>query len=517
MRRPATAIGSPAVISRRGHGKVAFLDLKDGTGQIQVQARVDELGEATRGCFRWTSATSSASRARLLIRRGELSVRADAWELLSKKPAAAAGEVPRPGGRRDPLPPARARPDGERGDPRSLPESGPTIAEVRRWFDSRGFVEVETPGAPAPLRRGARPSLHHPPQRARPRPLSADRDRALPEAARGRRDRKVYELGKDFRNEGISHKHNPEFTMLEWYEAYADYNDTAMSSRGSSPRSRRRSSAPRRSSGRERRSTCHRPGAESRSAMRSRSRLASTCWSIRRASNSPGDGQRARSEEGWGKLVDGLLSKKVEPNLIQPTFVLDYPVELSPFAKRHRSERGTGGALGGVCGRHRDLNAFTELNDPDEQRRRFESQAEENRPGDEETQPYDETFVESLEQGMPPTGGAGLGIDRLVMILTGAKTLREVRPLPGDAGLAAGRLRLASASGTRPNPAERAARLLLRPGTHLAPQSFARGIGGLHGGERESHPRSSRRGCDAGRPRACRDGQRDPPHHICRA
>ena len=141
-------------------------------------------------------------------------------------------------------------------------------------------------------------------------------------------------------------------------------------------------------------------------------------------------GSEADPKEGWGKLVDGLLSKQVEPTLIQPTFIVDYPVELSPFAKRHRSDEGLVERWEAFVGGIEISNAFTELNDPDEQRRRFEQQREEIERGDEEAQPYDEAFVEALEQGMPPTGGAGLGIDRLVMILTGAQSLREVVLFP---------------------------------------------------------------------------------------
>jgi lysyl-tRNA synthetase, class II len=135
-------------------------------------------------------------------------------------------------------------------------------------------------------------------------------------------------------------------------------------------------------------------------------------------------------KEGWGKLVDGLLSREVEPGLIQPTFIFDYPVELSPFAKRHRTEEGLVERWEAFAGGVEIANSFTELNDPDEQRRRFEEQVAEGKRGDEEAQPYDEAFVEALEQGMPPTGGVGLGIDRLVMMLTGAKTLREVLLFP---------------------------------------------------------------------------------------
>ncbi|MDX6368946.1 MAG: lysyl-tRNA synthetase, class, partial [Gaiellaceae bacterium] len=141
-------------------------------------------------------------------------------------------------------------------------------------------------------------------------------------------------------------------------------------------------------------------------------------------------GSEARPEEGWGKLVDGLLSKQVEPKLIQPTFIVDYPVELSPFAKRHREDERLVERWEAFAGGIEIANSFTELNDPDEQRRRFEAQAEELKRGDEETQPYDEAFVEALEQGMPPTGGVGLGIDRLVMIMTGASSLREVLLFP---------------------------------------------------------------------------------------
>ena len=135
-------------------------------------------------------------------------------------------------------------------------------------------------------------------------------------------------------------------------------------------------------------------------------------------------------EAGWGKLVDDLLSKTVEPKRVQPTFITDYPIELSPFAKAHRSEDGLVERWEAFVGGMEIANAFTELNDPDEQRRRFEAQRAEAERGDDETQPMDETYLAALEQGMPPTAGVGLGIDRLVMILTGAKNLREVVLFP---------------------------------------------------------------------------------------
>ncbi len=141
-------------------------------------------------------------------------------------------------------------------------------------------------------------------------------------------------------------------------------------------------------------------------------------------------GTKPADDEGWGKLVDMVFSKLVEPNLIEPTFVRDYPVELSPFAKDHRTEAGLVERWEAFLGGVEISNSFTELNDPDEQRRRFDMQAAELARGDDEAQPHDESFLRALEQGMPPTGGVGLGIDRLVMLLTGASSLREVVLFP---------------------------------------------------------------------------------------
>ena len=134
--------------------------------------------------------------------------------------------------------------------------------------------------------------------------------------------------------------------------------------------------------------------------------------------------------EVWPQLVDALLSKHVEPELKDPTFVTDYPVELSPFAKHHRSEPGLVERFECFAGGMEFSNAFTELNDPDEQRARFEDQRRHSAAGDDEAQPYDEDFVRALEQGMPPTGGIGIGIDRLVMLLSGRTSIREVVLFP---------------------------------------------------------------------------------------
>ena len=135
-------------------------------------------------------------------------------------------------------------------------------------------------------------------------------------------------------------------------------------------------------------------------------------------------------DESWPQLVDELLSKYVEPTLIQPTLLFDYPIELSPLAKEHRSQPGLVERFEAFVGGIEIANAFTELNDPDEQRRRFEAQRRLAAGGDAEAQPYDEAFIQALEYGMPPTGGIGIGIDRLVMIMTGTRTIREVVLFP---------------------------------------------------------------------------------------
>jgi lysyl-tRNA synthetase, class II len=420
------------LIARRGHGKASFLDLRDGTGQIQVQGRVDELGEAYEGLLAVDIGDIVGVEGTVFAsKRGELSIRADAWELLSKS-------LRPPPEKFHGLEDVETRYRRRELDLMANAETrdlflkrARTIAEIRRWFDGRGFVEVETPVL-QPLYGGAlaRPFTTHHNALDRDLYLRIATELYLKRLVVGGID-KVYELGKDFRNEGISQKHNPEFTMLEWYEAYADYEGVAVELEGlvSAVAKAVLGTTQLEREGETielappwRRVTL-------RDAIKEQTGI-DVAKHPSREQLAEAMGSKADPEEGWGKLVDGLLSKEVEPTLIQPTFVTDYPVELSPFAKRHRSEEGVVERWEAFVGGIEIANAFTELNDPDEQRRRFEAQGEETARGDEETQPYDEAFVEALEQGMPPTGGAGLGVDRLVMILTGAKTLREVVLFP---------------------------------------------------------------------------------------
>jgi lysyl-tRNA synthetase, class II len=422
------------IVARRGHGKAAFLDLRDGTGQIQLHATADKLGDEAfkllvdldLGDFVGVEGTALATR-----RGGELSLAIDHWRLLAKS-------LRPPPDKFHGLEDVETRYRQRELDLLANEESrrafairARAISEVRRWLDERGFVEVETPVL-QPLYGGAlaRPfTTHH---------NSLDRDFYLRIATELYLKRlvvggidKVYELGKDFRNEGVSHKHNPEFTMLEWYEAYADYEKTAhdlelmvaeVAERVLGTTVVEREEVKIDLAPPWRRVTL-------REAVRERTGIDVAEHPTREALATAMDIELDQAE-GWGKLVDGLLAKSVEPELIQPTFVVDYPVELSPFAKAHRTEVGLVERWEAFIGGIEIANSFSELNDPDEQRRRFEQQAAELERGDEEAQPYDEAFVEALELGMPPTGGVGLGIDRLAMMLTGARSLREIVLFP---------------------------------------------------------------------------------------
>jgi lysyl-tRNA synthetase class 2 len=400
--------------ARRGHGGAAFIDLVDRSGKLQVHATRDALGERS-----FDTLTSldlgdliGVDGTAFKSRRGELSLRASDWTLLAKS--------------------LRAPPEKFHGledvetryrhrevdllaneDTRELfILRSKVVRAVRRWLDERGFLEVETPIL-QPLYGGAlaRPFVTHHNALDRELFLRVADELYLKRLIVGGLER-VYEIGKDFRNEGLSHKHNPEFTMLEWYEAYADYRDIAarleelvayvaedVGYQGPidfSPPWKRLTL---------------------REAIRDKTGLDIAGDEL------PGEGT-------WAKRVDDLLSKHVEPELRDPTFVLDYPRELSPFAKDHRSEPGLVERFECFAAGMEFANAFTELNDPDAQRARFEQQQADQAAGDDETQPYDEDYVRALEHGMPPTGGIGIGIDRLVMVLSGRHSIREVVLFP---------------------------------------------------------------------------------------
>jgi lysyl-tRNA synthetase class 2 len=424
--------------ARRGHGKAAFLDLEDRSGKIQLHARQDVLGEQSFARLVGLDLGDllGVEGVPFRTKKGELSLRVDDWTLLAKS-------LRPPPEKYHGLADVELRYRHRELDLISNPETRAlfelrtkVVAAVRRFLDQRGFVEVETPVL-QPLYGGAlaRPFTTYHNALDRTLYLRIATELYLKRLIVGGLE-KVYELGKDFRNEGVSHKHNPEFTMLETYEAYADYLDVAamceelvayvaqkaLGRTKIEVDGKAIDVAPpwRRVALRD--AINEKTGIDISKAIEREDLIAAMRQSGLDSDPEPGT--------GWGKLVDGLLSKHVEPQLVEPTFVLDYPTELSPFARPHRSEEGLVERFEGFVGGIEIANAFSELNDPDEQRRRLEQQTRLREAGDEETQPYDEDYVQALEYGMPPTGGLGLGIDRLVMLLSGRSNLREVILFP---------------------------------------------------------------------------------------
>jgi lysyl-tRNA synthetase class 2 len=418
------------LVARRGAGKAAFLDLVDRTGKIQLHARVDVLGEEP--FERLTSLDVGdligVEGAPLRSRKGEISLRVDSFTVLAK---ALRPPPDRHAGLSDVQTRYRRRELDLMAseDARKLfADRARIISAVRAYLDEQGFIEVETPVL-QPLYGGAlaRPFTTHHNALGRDLYLRIATELYLKRLIVGGLER-VYELGKDFRNEGVSRKHNPEFTMVEWYEAYADYENEA----GRLEDLARQAAAAVDYAGeldlqgRWRRVTFVEAIAEKTGIdvleHRDVERL--------RAAVSRLDLDVQINGDTWFQLADDLLSKLVEPTLHQPTFVMDYPVELSPFAREHRSKPGLVERWEAFAAGVEIANAFSELIDPDAQRERFEAQRRLETLGEEEFQPYDELFLQALEQGMPPAGGVGVGIDRLVMVLTGRDSIREVVLFP---------------------------------------------------------------------------------------
>ncbi len=414
------------VLARREMGKLVFLDLVDRSGRIQLLCAVERTGEVNVHLGDIVGATGSPAQSR----RGEPSMAVDELEVLAKI--------------RAPLPDTfHGLTDIEQRyrrryldllmneDTRRLfLTRAKIVTAVRSALDDDGFVEVETPIL-QPRYGGAfaMPFVTHSNELDRDMYLRIASELYLKRLIVGGLER-VYEIGKDFRNESISFKHNPEFTMLEWYEAYADYRDTMVRIENLVERVAREVTGGTTVTFRGHEVDVKAPwqrvsfvealkeqGVWSRDADELRALL-----QAREVDTS--------KDPTWAKLVDHALTRFVEPNLIQPTIVHDYPVELSPFARAtdadptivERFEYYIGGIELG--------NAFTEINDSEEQAERFAQQQVDRAAGDAEAEEGDPDYVEALSYGMPPTGGLGLGIDRLAMVLTGGDTIRDVILFP---------------------------------------------------------------------------------------
>jgi lysyl-tRNA synthetase class 2 len=419
---------------RRVQGKLAFGTLQDSGGRIQLFAPSKVTPDFDDFCGLslgdWIGVTGEVMKTR----KGELSVKVEGWTLLAEA--------------------RRPFPDKYHGitdtdlryrqrymDLWVTPESrrvfvarSKIISTIRRWLEDRGFMEVETPiFHPIPGGAAAKPFVtHH---------NALDEEfylRIAPELYLKRLTvggfEKIFEIGRLFRNEGISPRHNPEFTSIELYQAYADYHDImelveelvahlALEVCG----------------------TTKVPYGEAEIDLTVPWRRASMLDLIEEHAGlrlslsmdldelrqvAAKHGVEVKDGYGPGKLITELYEELVEPNIVDPVFVIDYPKEVSPLSRDHREEPGLTERFEAVVAGRELANAFSELIDPEEQRARFEDQARAKAAGDDEAMVLDHDYLRAMEYGLPPTGGLGIGIDRLVMLLTDSHNIRDVLLFP---------------------------------------------------------------------------------------
>ena len=442
----ATVVGRLRSIRRMG--RATFAHLEDGTGLLQLYLRSDDLGGEAYELFHEAFDLGDfvqAGGAMFRTRTGEVSLHVDRLIMISKavSPLPAAKEETVDDRRvvHNAFDNPEARYRQRYADLAVNPEvrdvfrkRARLLLALRRFLEGQGFVEVETPIL-QPVYGGAaaRPFVTHHLQLHQDLYLRISFELYLKRLLVGGLER-VYEIGRDFRNEGVSYKHNPEFTQLEFYMAYADYNDvmalteqmvahvaqdvlgtTAIRYQGNAielaPPWRRM---------------------ELRAAVQELAGIdiaeQPTAEGLRRAMENRGLQPSPSSTRG--KLIESLLGHFVEPACIQPTFIYDYPRDISPLAKSKPGDPSTVERFEGMVGGMELCNAFTELNDPVDQEARFREMGRDYAADDEERHPLDEDYLRAMRYGMPPNGGFGMGIDRLTMLLTDRATIREVILFP---------------------------------------------------------------------------------------
>jgi lysyl-tRNA synthetase, class II len=430
------------VVGLRDFGKAGFFHVQDRSGRIQAYARRDRLGDDGFEAFRLVDLGDlvGVEGRPFRTKTGELSILASAVRVLAKA-------LRPPPEKWHGLADVETRFRQRYLDLVANPEVGEVFRKraaivdfVRAFLRERGFLEVETPMMQA-VHGGAaaRPFVTHHNALDLELHLRVAPELYLKRLVVGGIER-VFELGRTFRNEGVSTRHNPEFTILELYQAYADFRDLMALTEELFVGIADAILGTRRLVWGEHEIDLEPPwerltlrDAVRRHAGASEADLADA-ESIRAFAAAKG----IRLEKGWGpgKILLELFEAFAEDRLVRPTFVIGYPVEVSPLARRNDQDPGTTDRFELYVGGREMANAFSELNDPDDQRGRFEAQVRARAAGDEEAQPMDEDFLLALEHGMPPTAGEGIGIDRLVMLFTNQTSIRDVilfpllRPLP---------------------------------------------------------------------------------------
>ncbi|TYS30083.1 lysine--tRNA ligase [Bacillus pumilus] len=424
------------MMTKRGKGKAGFAHIQDLEGQIQIYVRKDSVGEEAYELFKSSDLGDIIGVTGTVFKTnvGELSIKATSFEVLTKA--------------------LRPLPDKYHGlkdveqryrqrylDLIVNPESKQTfimrskiIQSMRRYLDSKGYLEVETPTMHSiPGGASARPFITHHNALDMPLYMRIAIELHLKRLIVGGLE-KVYEIGRVFRNEGVSTRHNPEFTMIELYEAYADYNDIMNLTENLIAHIAEEVLG----------TTTIQYGEDEIDLKPEWKRLHMVeavkeatgvdFWqemSVEEAKQHAADhGIEITKNMTVGHIINEFFEQKVEETLVQPTFIYGHPVEISPLAKKNPKDPRFTDRFELFIVRREHANAFTELNDPIDQRERFEAQLKEREEGNDEAHLMDDDFVEALEYGMPPTGGLGIGIDRLIMLLTNSPSIRDVLLFP---------------------------------------------------------------------------------------